>query len=151
HASEACQVACIQAVQSIRSGQRKRIVILDDKDEIMDEYQKNLNFSGEPGVGDKFFKYLYYHQHSTQHTRRVLITKINDDDRSFEELPANNLDPSDRKFLAAAIVAEAPIMNATDSDWQEQQALLDRLSVTVEQLCPDADGGSLRWPRGRGS
>ena len=40
HANEACQAACIKAIKSIWSGQRKRIVILDDKDEIMDEYQK---------------------------------------------------------------------------------------------------------------
>ena len=135
HASEACQAACIHAILDIRS---HRIMILDEQGEIVREYQDNLNFRGEPGVGDSFFKYVHDYRYSTPGIRLVPITKIDDDERGYGELPINSLDPSDRKFLAAAVVTKAPIMNATDSDWQEQQALLDRLSVAVEQLCGHA-------------
>lgn len=55
----------------------------------------------------------------------------------FEELPPNSLDPDDRKFLAVAIVAQAPILNATDTDWNQHADLLDALGVTVDQLCPE--------------
>ena len=58
------------------------------------------------------------------------------DRRSFVELPENELDPSDRKFLAVAVVAQAEILNATDSDWSEQKALTSDLGVSVRQLCP---------------
>ena len=42
----------------------------------------------------------------------------------------------DRKFLAVAVVADAEILNATDSDWSEQEALTRELGVRVRQLCP---------------
>ena len=58
------------------------------------------------------------------------------DQRGFEELPENTFDPSDRKFLAVALVAGAVVLNATDSDWSEQRKLLNELRVQVHQLCP---------------
>lgn len=130
---EPCQLCCVTKIQEIRSC---GTVILDDRNLILDEYANRLNFSGEPGVGDAFFKYVFDHSYSGSRVLRVSITATSDDQRGFEELPKNDLDRSDRKFLAAAVVANAPILNATDSDWDEQRTLLDRLSVTVEQLCP---------------
>ena len=59
-----------------------------------------------------------------------------DDRRGFDELPENTLDRSDRKFLAVAVVSKAVILNATDSDWYHQQALLSRLRIRLRQLCP---------------
>ena len=44
------------------------------------------------------------------------MTPTEDDRRGFEELPENTFDPSDRKFLAVAIVANAVVLNATDTD-----------------------------------
>ena len=52
--------------------------------------------------------------------------------RGFEELPVNRLDRADRKFLATAVVGNAPILNATDSDWDEQKEL------TTEGRCRGA-------------
>ena len=100
----------------------------------MDEYAKYLCHSGEPGAGDAFFKYLFQHSYVPDHVRRVSLTR-SDDCRGFAELPKNSFDPDDRKFLAAALVANAVIMNATDSDWHEQRAFLERLDLAVEQLC----------------
>ncbi len=71
----------------------------------------------------------------TAATEWVRITP-SDESRGFAELPKNELDPSDRKFLAVAVKAGAAILNATDSDWDEQSALLERLGVPLEQLCP---------------
>ena len=142
-ADQMCQIACIQAILEIQESRR---VVLDDQGDpsavpqgyrtILDEYKDNLNFRGEPGVGDSFFKYVYNHQYTENYVRRVPITGIDDAERGFEELPRNSLDSSDRKFLAVAAVAKAPIINAVDRDWDEQQALLDRLSIEVKQLCP---------------
>ena len=142
-ADQVCRIACIRAILEIQESRR---VVLDDQGDppagpegyrtIWDEYRDNLNFPGEPGVGDRFLKYVYDNQYNESRVRRIPITVIDDDKRGFEELPTNNLDPSDRKFLAAAVVAQAPILNATESDWDEQQELLGQLSIEVKQLCP---------------
>ena len=103
---------------------------------IFDEYKGSLNFVGAPGMGDTFFKHLFDHGYDKTRVRIVSITPCSDDRLGFKELPENDLDKSDRKFLAAALVARAAILNATDSDWSEQEALTKRLGVTVQQLCP---------------
>lgn len=133
HADVACQLACVEAISETYN---RRPVVLDDGDLIMDEYAKHLHRSGEPGAGDAFFKYLFQHRYVSDRVLGVSLTPSDDLRRGFAELPVNSLDPGDRKFLAAALVANAAIMNATDSDWHEQRAFLERLGVAVEQLCP---------------
>ena len=98
--------------------------------------KRHLTFSGMPGVGDMFFKHVFNYQYRSDRVRRVAITPSVDDRRGFEELPDNRLDRSDRKFLAVASVASAVLLNATDSDWVEQNALTEALGVEVVQLCP---------------
>ena len=70
---------------------------------------------------------------------RVQVTASCDDRRGFKELPPNAFDPSDRKFLAVAVVAKAVVLNATDSDWEEHAPLMEDLGVVVNQLCPDVN------------
>ena len=131
HADEQCQLACVQKLRSLRE---QETVAIDDRWLVLDEYKKHLNFSGMPGVGDVFFKHVFNNQY--QYVRRVAVTPTEDDGRGFEELPENTLDPSDRKFLAVAVVAEAVVLNATDSDWGAQTVLLDELGIEVGQTCP---------------
>jgi predicted nucleic acid-binding protein len=132
HADELCQLACVEALANVAAN----VVFLDDKELIFTEYAKHLNFPGQPGMGDAFFKHVFDHQHSGKKVRLVPITPTGERVRGFEELPANTLDASDRKFLAVAVTAKACILNATDSDWAQNEALLKGLSVKVEQLCP---------------
>jgi len=103
----------------------------------MDEYRKHLSYAGQPGVGDMYFKYLHDNQHAENRIQTVSITPLDDASRGFGELPTNTLDPSDRKFLATAVVAQAIIINATDSDWAEQSELLEILNIELKQLCPE--------------
>ena len=133
HADRPCRLACARELQSIR---HEGEVYIDDKGLIFSEYRNKLNFSGEPGVGDAFFKYIHENQFADSRIKRVRITPNCDENRGFDELPKNELDRSDRKFLAVAVVARASIFNATDSDWHENQGLLDDLNVVVRQLCP---------------
>jgi hypothetical protein len=133
HASLYCQLVCIDFLEMHRTLH----IALDNQDLIMSEYEKHFYHKGEPSVGDAFFKYLYHHQYNSDKIQRVPITPINDETRGFNELPENQLDKSDRKFLATAVVAQATIVNATDSDWQEQQNLLNSLSINLKQLCPE--------------
>ena len=111
-------------------------VAMDDKDAILKEYIANFSRSGGRSVGDQFFIHVINNRYDETRGQRVAVTPIDDERRSFEELPENTFDRSDRKFLAVAVSAEAVALNATGSDWGEQWELMDGLGVKVEQLCP---------------
>ena len=133
HADVACQLACIDELgRLVREG----VVAVDETGFILDEYRGYLSHSGQPGVGDAFFKHVFDHQYEGRRVRRVPVTPSDNDQRGFEELPENSFDRSDRLFLAVALVGEAIVLNATDSDWDEHAELMDELGVSVEQLCP---------------
>ena len=134
HADTKCRLACVEAIHTIQASQT---VVIDEARAILTEYRRNLNLSGQPGFGDRFFKYVWDNQYSDARVRLVPITESDDKQRGFAELPENALDPSDRKFLAVAVVSGASIVNATDSDWQEQRELLERLSVRLVEVCPE--------------
>ena len=133
HADMPCQLVCIEKLEHVVE---QGIVALDDTGSILEEYGNRLRFSGRPGVGDAFFKHVFDYQYQGGLVRRIEVTPSDDDRRGFEELPENTFDRSDRKFLAVAVAAEAVVLNATDSDWGEHEALMDGLGVEVDQLCP---------------
>ena len=133
HADVACQLCCIEKLESVVN---ESTVAIDSMGLILKEYQGYLSFSGQPGMGDAFFKHVFDLQYQDANVMRVQVTPSDDKQRGFEELPRNAFDPSDRKFLAVAVVAEAVVLNATDSDWDEHKPLMDQLGVEVEQLCP---------------
>ena len=111
-------------------------VAVDELGLIMAEYADRLCWSGGPRIGDRFFMYVFNRQYDSDRIQRVDVTPTDDDRREFEELPENTFDRSDRKFLAVAVVADAVVLNATDGDWSENQALMDELGVEVQELCP---------------
>ena len=83
-----------------------------------------------------FFKHVFDNKHSGDRVLRVPVTRSQNDQRGFEELPENTFHRKDRKFLAVAVAAEAVVLNATDSDWDEHAELMVELGVEVSQLCP---------------
>ena len=133
HADMSCQLSCVEKLEHLA---RQGGVVVDAAGAIVDEYSRYLRRSGSPGMGDAFFKYVFDNQYHGIRVRRVPLTPSDDDRRGFEELPENGFDPSDRKFLAVAVVARAVVLNATDSDWAEHEPLMERLQVKVDQLCP---------------
>ena len=133
HADMPCQLVCIEKLEEVA---KHGVVVVDDAGAIMDEYGGCLCFSGRPGIGDAFFKYIFDNQYHGSRVRRIRVTPSDDDRRGFEELPENDFDRSDRKFLAVAVVAKAVVLNATDSDWVEHEELMKSLEVEVDQLCP---------------
>lgn len=88
HASWGCQLSCIEFLASYP----QISIVLDTLGLIMAEYAEHLNYSGEPGVGDIFFKYLHDYQYSGP-IEQVQITPHRDANRGFQELPENALDP----------------------------------------------------------
>jgi hypothetical protein len=106
----------------------------------MDEYAGYCSYKGEPGVGDYFFKYI--HDNQQVESKCLVVTITRDKEKGFVEFPGrpdlNSFDLSDRKFVAVAIASEVnpSIYNATDSDWEEHEAALKDVRITVIQLCP---------------
>ncbi len=137
HASLRCQVACIEFLQKVVSTGPRYQILLDDLGLILGEYRGRLNHRGAPGTGDIFYKFLHDHLYSARKVVRVSITPVNDETRSFGELPPNSFDKNDRKFLAVALVSKADVYNAVDTDWHEHSAFVAALGVTVNQLCPE--------------
>lgn len=134
-----CQLACVEALTAARD---RQIVHVDTLGRLLSEYQTYTNFSGSPGVGDMFFRYLFDNQYLEDSVRRVSITPSDDGTRGYVELPANALKAGDRVVLATAVQAAATVVNATDSDWVEQANLLATLEVPVDQVCPDYAGAA---------
>ncbi|WP_419941330.1 hypothetical protein [Candidatus Palauibacter sp.] len=133
HADKGCQLSCVEKLESVVA---REVVAIDDGHAILKEYGRHLRPSGMPGVGDMFYKHVLNHQYRDDRIRMVTLAPSEDDRRGFDVLPENAFDPSDRKFLAVAVVVRAIVLNATDSDWREHGGLLDALGVEVSQLCP---------------
>ena len=128
-----CQSTCVEMLEKIC---QDYVIVIDDAYHILGEYERALKqLEGAESISHKFFKHVHTKRGSNQ-VPLVSITPVPDEKRGFEQLPKNELDPSDRKFLAVAVEAQAEIVNATDSDWSEQGELTSRLGVTVRQLCP---------------
>lgn len=135
--SDACVLACVEAVEHII---KKRGLIIDVGDEIFDEYRQQLSMKGQPGVGDRFMKWVHDNRWSLPDAHRVTITRNGD---SYDEFPMhddlNDFDRSDRKFVAAANahVEKTPILQATDSKWWGWKDALKDVGITVHFLCPE--------------
>jgi len=100
--------------------------------------QADLNYSGQPGVGDEFFAVVHQYGYGPS-CERVEITPC---DGSYLEFPSTAalqaFDHADRKFVAAALAsAHRPtILNAVDTDWSARRSPLESAGVRVLELCP---------------
>lgn len=132
-----CVLACIEAIEHVING---GILFVDSGGEIFDEYRRQLSLKGQPGVGDRFLKWVHDHQYDSKLAQRVQVTKNGD---SYEEFPEHDglkeFDVSDRKFVAVANAAQGQpsILQATDSKWWGWSRALKDVGVPVVFLCPD--------------
>jgi len=116
-------------------------IVVDQGGEIISEYRRHCNPSGQPGVGDRFFQVVL--MSFGARVERVPLTAH--EARTFLEFPDDpellGFDLSDRKFAAVARKAEVPVVNSTDTDWLEHRSALERNGVAVEFVCgASADG-----------
>lgn len=131
-----CVQACLHAIEHVVT---KGGLVLDSGDEIYDEYRRHLKMQGQPGVGDRFFRWVHDNRWKFPKEDRVNITKKAD---SFEEFPKNpelsTFDPSDRKFIAVANAhpKRPSILQATDSKWWGCKDVLEKIGIHVKFLCP---------------
>ncbi|MFZ1416508.1 MAG: hypothetical protein WAS73_18320 [Defluviicoccus sp.] len=132
--SPSCRIAAIQFLTGmLASG----TVIVDLAGEIQKEYRTYLRPSGQPGVGDRFYQTIL--QSHPQRIERINLPKRTDGE--YQDLPQAlievHFDPSDRKFAALAIRGNAPVVNATDSDWLIHRAVLVANGIEIMFLCGD--------------
>lgn len=134
-----CVSTCIDTLRQIQAG--RLLLLLDNGNEIFQEYQKHLHPSGKPGSGDAFFKWLWRNQANERHCKRVTVTSH--DEREFEEFPDDpdlaSFDRDDRKFVAVARASKSNprVLNAVDTDWRDYREPLRKHGVEVEFLCPE--------------
>ena len=133
-----CVAACVRKLILV---QAERRTLVDDKQLIFKEYLNRLSLSGQPGLGDAFFKWLWENQANPKHCRIVPITDHSD--RGFAQFPddprLNSFDLSDRKFVAVALASGVGphVLNETDTDWWHDRPALAENGVHVVFLCPE--------------
>ena len=136
-----CQLRTGQYLKDIQTKGSIVIDSIDSKWLILTEYKNKVNQTGQPGIGDRFLKWVLTNLKNPQRCQQVKIHPS--EDNSFEEFPdvpqLEKFDRSDRKFVAVALTASdhPPIVNAADSDWAEFYEALTQCGVNIEFLCPD--------------
>lgn len=131
-----CVLACVEAIEHVV---KNRGLVIDDGDEIYDEYRQQLSMKGQPGVGDRFMKWVHDNRWALHESNRVTINKKGE---SYEQFPShdglNNFDRSDRKFVAVANAhpGKPAIVQATDSKWWGWKGALKEVGISVHFICP---------------
>jgi hypothetical protein len=131
-----CVSDCVKAIEHVI---KKGGLVLDAGDEIFTEYRRQLSLKGQPGMGDRFMKWVHDNRWKFPDTDRITITWNGE---SYDEFPNHNelinFDTSDRKFVAVANAhpKKPPILQATDSKWWGWKDALADIGITVQFLCP---------------
>jgi len=113
-------IKCIKFLDNIKKKNGKIYVALDEDNEIFNEYKTYMNFSGQPGVGDSFFKWLHDIRWSFPETERIKLHKT---ENGYVEFPIlmeqAGVDPSDKKFFAVSNghPSKPDIYEAVDAKW----------------------------------
>lgn len=135
----ACILACVDALEQVKLEGK---IVLDDQFRILGEYMKNLSPSGQPGVGDAFFKWVWQNQANVERCERVAIHPRGNDGEDYIEFPSDfslrSFHSDDRKFVAVALGSKnnPEVLNAVDQDWWDYRTALEHCGVRIKFLCP---------------
>ena len=133
-----CMEACAKKLNEIVEHGH---VVIDDSFLLLHEYGANLNSSGQPGVGDHFFRWVLTNQRNPTRCTRVRITPT--PEGSYTEFPRHpdleGFDPSDHKFIAiAAAHPKKPcVLQAFDTKWWPVRDAFKACGISITFLCPD--------------
>jgi len=126
-----CRLAAIDCLEALLD--RGQIVVDQDGD-IQAEYRRHLHPSGQPGVGDQFYRAVL---NDAARIRRMRLQRRQDGSyAAFPDDPAlASFDASDRKFAAVARLARVAVANAVDSDWLDHREALKANGIKVHFVC----------------
>jgi hypothetical protein len=110
-------------------------LVVDDRWEVLREYERALPKLGQPGPGKRFLVEIYRNINSN--VRLILLARRPDGEFQgvAQTLIDAGFDRSDRKFVALSNDSGARIVNAVDGDWVEHRDVLEAAHISVEQLC----------------
>lgn len=115
-------------------------LVVDYSYRILREYRDNIRLGG---VSESLLNEL-----ESRVLERLIFVDVEFDSNNHANLPfpISFDDPSDRKFIAAAISREpyAPIFNASETDWSKEKDRLSQNGITVNELCPQYISERLR-------
>lgn len=137
-ASLECLAACNKALVKV---QAERRTLLDELGQLLEEYRKSLDGTGQADLGTEFFFWLWDNQFNPIHCRKVPISVH--PDLGFAEFPEDprlsKFDCDERKFVAVALASETTpeLLNATDRDWWNHRQALAENGVNVVFLCQE--------------
>lgn len=126
--------ACEELLEHILEA---RLPVVTDADgEIVDEYLNQLSLSGAPSLGDAFARYVHDQRFVWDAAFRPDIGRDPNAEHRYAALGGDDadIDPSDRKFVAAAKVAGVPVVQASDTKWLDWGPALARHGVRVEYV-----------------
>ena len=138
-AGDLCRQECIDRLATLTKIGR---VVIDDGNEIIEEYLRQTEPRKGQRAGDVFLKWLLNNKANRTRVERVSITPTANG--SFAEFDALKLplsvDPEDRKFIAVAVKPKrkAHIWEGTDSKWLDWWQPLRDAGVQVDFVCPEA-------------
>jgi hypothetical protein len=142
-ADDMCRLSTIRRLRTIM---RQEKVIVDASGTVIGAYRRYLSGTGQPGLGDVFFKWVCDHLYDADRVERIELGL--NDDGTYSAFPDDprlaNFDRADRVFVALALEcpAKPQIINAVDSDYYHHMAALQNKDVSVEELC----GHCLKMP-----
>jgi hypothetical protein len=135
-ADDTCRLSVIRRLRVIMQSER---VIVDSFGTVITAYRRHLSGSGQPGLGDVFFKWICDHLYDDERVERVdLALRADGEYVAYPRDPElERFDRADRVFVALALtcVPNPHIVNAVDSDYRNHQAALEDIGVFVEELC----------------
>jgi hypothetical protein len=138
--SPKCKIECLSRLEKAKASER---VVLDNQRIILSEYGHKLDASKRPpSAGSAFLKWLCVNLANDRYVSLVNLSPLDTGKTKFKEFPLDRaledlVDPSDRKFMAAAFThpEKPPILESADSKWLGWEADLKRHGIKLEVLC----------------
>lgn len=128
-----CAANAARYVQDITSN---HVLLEDNLGETLAEYKRHLSGSGQPGVGDAFFKWYMNNRWTKERIEQVdfdLTRTLS----SYVPAALQAFDNDDHKWIAIFLEGGAQeIANCSDSDWARCKDALSSAGILVNEICP---------------
>jgi hypothetical protein len=137
-AGQKCIESCAEVLEQFFEDRLR--LVLDRSQEILREYESNVDWQGQPSMAKEFLKWIYTNQANDSRIDQVELTPVAAE-RRYQEFPDHDgltsFDRSDRKFVAVAAAhhERPPIYQATDSKWVGWQSALNASGIEVRFVC----------------